>query len=168
MATAPIHPRFFPRWHAVRSIRSQSAGKKEKETRAWRGKSDGPAGIFTDHLADGIFGSSIPSIFDNNGRKLGKEKKTTLVRANTRRTRRSSSHRHAITRAVRACLCALAADAVHDSPTCYLKSSIERMDREDQVICEPAPVTAHRIVVPLANIFLLRDSGIFLREIYLI
>lgn len=30
----------------------------------------GAAGIFTDHLADGIFGGGIPGIFDNRSRKL--------------------------------------------------------------------------------------------------
>jgi len=51
------------------SVRFDRGAEKGKSLRV---KSDRPAGIFTDHLADGIFGSSIPGIFDNNARKLGR------------------------------------------------------------------------------------------------
>jgi len=40
-----------------------------------------------------------------------------IERANMRRF---FSHRHGVTRDGRACLCALTADAVHDSPSRYL------------------------------------------------
>lgn len=53
------------------------------------------------------------------GRELGKEKKAQRIRV-------VLSHID-ITRAVKACV--FAADAIHDSSTCYLKSSIKPMDR---------------------------------------
>jgi len=65
----PSHPYPSPVLSTmVLSVRSLRVQKKEKV--CTHVKSDRPAGIFTDHLADGIFGSSIPGIFDNNARKL--------------------------------------------------------------------------------------------------
>jgi len=82
-------------------------------------------------------------------------------RANTRHTHPSSSHRlwPALLGRVPALVRARsAARTLHDSPTCYLKSSIERMNREDQVTCESVSVMAHRITVRFAKILLKHDS----------
>lgn len=67
---------FFVLFSMVLFIRfgvvSQRIRKKEKICTCV--KLGGPVEIFTDHLVDGICGSDVPGIFDNNAGKLARGK----------------------------------------------------------------------------------------------
>lgn len=69
--------------------------KKEEKRKEERKKATRiAAGIFTDHLADGIFDTGIPSIFDNGSRKLCNpvnRRRTELVIQNEKKKKRDQN-----------------------------------------------------------------------------
>lgn len=66
--------------------------KKKKKRKKERKRPE--SGIFTDHLADGIFDTGIPSIFDNGSRKLCNlvnRRRTALVIQNEKKKKRDQN-----------------------------------------------------------------------------